>query len=102
MGSAILLPMQQDPMEEWRRLTALYGEMGDLEIHELTGQINDLTPNAQQILRDELKKRGISSEQSMPRSLGPNANQAAVRWYQETYTRADREADVSGETDSTD
>ena len=27
--------MQQDPMEEWRRLTTLYGEMGDLEIREL-------------------------------------------------------------------
>jgi hypothetical protein len=51
--------MQQDPMEEWRRLTALYSEIGDLEIRELVDQINDLTPNAQQILRDEIKKRGI-------------------------------------------
>ncbi|MGA9585218.1 MAG: hypothetical protein WBQ95_07810 [Terracidiphilus sp.] len=46
-------------MEEWRRLTALYSEMGDVEIRELAVQINDLTPTAQQILRDELKKRGI-------------------------------------------
>jgi hypothetical protein len=52
--------MQTDPMEEWRRLTALYGGMGDVEIRELADQINDLTPNAQQVLRDELKKRGIS------------------------------------------
>ncbi len=51
--------MQQDPMEEWRRLTTLYSEMGDIEIRDLLDQINDLTPNAQQILRDELKKRGI-------------------------------------------
>ena len=54
---AILLPMQEDPMEEWRRLTALYGEMGDIEIRELTSQINNLMPIAQQILRDELKKQ---------------------------------------------
>lgn len=52
--------MQQDPMEEWRRLTTLYSEMGDIEIRDLVDQINDLTPNAQQILRDELKKRGIA------------------------------------------
>jgi hypothetical protein len=54
--------MQQDPMEEWRRLTAHYSEMGDLEIRELAAQINDLTETAQQILRDELKKRGISQK----------------------------------------
>jgi hypothetical protein len=51
--------MQSDPVEEWRRLTALYGEMGDVEIVELADQIDDLTPTAQQILRDELKKRRI-------------------------------------------
>lgn len=51
--------MQQDPLEEWRRLTTLYSEMGDIEIRDLVDQINDLMPNAQQILRDELKKRGI-------------------------------------------
>ncbi len=55
-------------MEEWRRLTALYSEMGDLEIRELIDQINDLTPNAQQILRDELKKRGIAER----RPSGPS------------------------------
>jgi predicted RNA-binding Zn-ribbon protein involved in translation (DUF1610 family) len=52
--------MQNDPMEEWRRLTALYSEMGEIEIQDLADQINDLTPAAQQVLRDELKKRGIS------------------------------------------
>jgi ribosomal protein L37AE/L43A len=51
--------MQQDPMEEWRRLTSLYSEMGDIEIRDLVGQINDLTPTAQQVLRDELKKRNL-------------------------------------------
>lgn len=52
--------MQTDPVEEWRRLTTLYSEMGDVEIQELAEQIKDLTPNAQGILRDELKKRGMS------------------------------------------
>jgi hypothetical protein len=49
-------------MEEWRRLTTLYGEMGEVEIRELAGQINDLTPTAQQILRDEMRKRGMPDE----------------------------------------
>jgi len=54
--------MQADSLEEWRRLSALYGEMGDIEIQELARQINDLTPTAQEVLRDQLKKRGIESQ----------------------------------------
>ena len=59
---AILLPMQPDPVEEWRRLTTLYSEMGDLEIRELASQISDLTETAQQVLRDELKKRNVTQQ----------------------------------------
>lgn len=56
-------------MEGWRRLTALYAEMGDLEIRELADQINDLTDNAQQVLRDEMKKRGIGERRAARNSL---------------------------------
>ena len=55
--------MQADPVEEWRRLSALYSEMGDIEIEELADQISDLTPTAQDVLRDELKKRGLLDTQ---------------------------------------
>ncbi len=58
-------------MEEWRHLTALYSEMGDIEIRDLIDHINDLTPNAQQILRDELKKRGLA-ERSPSRLPSPS------------------------------
>jgi hypothetical protein len=72
--------MQQDPMEEWRSLTALYGEMGDLEIREFAAQINDLVPTAQQILRDELKKRGIS-EKPTPQSPLPSGDDSSlIHW----------------------
>lgn len=54
--------MQTDPLEEWRRLTALYSEMGDVELEELADQINDLTPTAQDVLRDEMKKRGLGDK----------------------------------------
>ena len=72
--------MQQDPMEEWRRLTTLYSEMGDLEIRELIGQINDLTPNAQQILRDELKKRGISEKPPAQNAPSPDTDSSFAHW----------------------
>jgi len=67
-------------MEEWRRLTALYSEMGDIEIRDLVDQINDLTPNAQQILRDELKKRGISEKPSSQNVLSPDNDNSLIHW----------------------
>lgn len=78
--------MQTDPLEEWRRLTALYGEMGDVEIREIAGQIDDLTPTAQQILRDEMRKRGIlegAPAQAEPASRNANAT---VNWEPSNYT----------------
>jgi len=79
--------MPTDPLEEWRRLSALYNEMGDIEIQELADQINDLTPTAQDVLRNELKKRRISTE----------ANDPVVHWHQEHGTAADTDLDVSEE-----
>jgi hypothetical protein len=74
--------MPTDPMEEWRRLTTLYGEMGDLEIRELAEQIGDLTENAQQILRDEMRKRGIAEERTTkePVAHDEQSNSAFVHW----------------------
>ena len=88
--------MPVDPMEEWRRLTQLYSEMGDLEIRELASQINDLVPAAQQVLRDELKKRGFTQR------LPPEAQRTgqfgeAVHWQQEDDTAADRDEEGSEE-----
>lgn len=48
-----------DPAEEWRRLNALYSEMGDTELLELRAGFGDLTEIAQGTLRDELKKREL-------------------------------------------
>lgn len=90
--------MQTDPMEEWRRLTTLYGEMGDVEIRELAHQINDLTDTAQQILRDELKKRGISekslSSQSGNREAVDN-DSATVHWDSREDSYQDADDDVA-------
>jgi hypothetical protein len=51
--------MQPNPLEEWQRLATLYREMGDIEIRELAASIGDLTDTAQQVLREELKNRGL-------------------------------------------
>ena len=75
--------MQADPMEEWRRLTTHYGEMGDVEIRELANQINDLTDTARQILRDELKRRDISEKSLSSQATNRDAvdnDSAAVHW----------------------
>jgi hypothetical protein len=45
--------------EKWRRLNALYLEMGDTELLELKSAFSDLTEIAQSTLRDELKKRNL-------------------------------------------
>ena len=82
-------------MEEWRHLTALYSEMGDIEIRELADQINDLTPNAQQILRDELKKRGVSEKHSSGPAQGKRDDDSgAVHW---DGRREDSDLDPNGD-----
>jgi hypothetical protein len=83
-------------MEEWRRLTTLYSEMGDVEIEELADQVNDLTPAAQGVLCDELKKRGISCDRSAPQALAPPPENAAeVHWLQEQNTAADGDLELA-------
>jgi hypothetical protein len=88
--------MAQDPVEEWRRLTALYAEMGEVEIRELADQINDLMPTAQQILREEMKKRGVTNEPTTPEEETTNGSQAVVHWERWEGTAA--EADDSKES----
>ena len=99
----ILLPMQSDPAEEWRRLSSLYGEMGDIEIQELANQINDLTPTAQNVLRDELKKRGVTGQPHTPRlSTRQQPGSAEIHWQQENDTAGDPDLDQSEEEQSID
>ena len=52
--------MHEDSIADWQRLTQLYSEMGDGELEELNASIADLTEVAQQVLRDEMKKRGLN------------------------------------------
>jgi hypothetical protein len=56
----ILLAMQNDAGSEWQRLTALYQEKSDEELLELDEDFGNLTDLARQVLRDELRKRGLT------------------------------------------
>ena len=49
--------MHEDTIADWQRLTQLYSEMDDGELEALNADIGDLTEVAQQVLRDEMKKR---------------------------------------------
>ena len=90
--------MPTDPLEEWRRLTAHYSDMGDIEIQELADQINDLTPTAQQVLRDELKKRTLTNKDEAPTSRRPSG-EAVADWEPDSYRNefsAEAEGDDEG------
>ena len=89
-------------MEEWRKLTTLYSEMGDVEIRELADQIGDLTPEAQRVLRDELKKRGVTQRSPQQEVQPPYENGAAIHWQQEEDTAADSDGPRSDEEQSRD
>jgi len=45
--------------DEYRRLEELYAEMSDQEIEAMSGQMEDLTDTAKQVLRAEISKRGL-------------------------------------------
>ena len=59
--------MQTDPVEEWRRLTEHYRTLTDDQLNELAIDLSDLTEVAQQVLRGEMKSRGLRDPQALPR-----------------------------------
>jgi ribosomal protein L37AE/L43A len=65
--------MQADPMAEWQRLTQQYREMYDGELEELAADKAGLTEVAQQVLRDELRKRGLDKLNKLNKPSGPEA-----------------------------
>ena len=74
--------MQESPDQEWRRLGEHYAGMYDEELLELARDYKNLTEMAQQVLRDEMKKRGLG-EPLAPRrenaSASPRAGNGASR-----------------------
>jgi hypothetical protein len=51
--------MQVNPAEEWQNLTEHYHTLFDGELEQLAADFGDLTPTAQQVLRNDMKNRGL-------------------------------------------
>lgn len=62
--------MQPHFADEWQRLTALYAEKSDEELLELSAEFANLTETAQQVLRDELRRRRLPTPGTPPLSEG--------------------------------
>ena len=103
-SAAILLLMQIDPAEEWRRLSEHYRGMFDGQLEELARSFSDLTETAQQVLRNELKDRGMAdparkAEAGSGRDYEPSAPDG-IRWTSAVDPRAG--ADSDGDSDPPD
>ncbi len=91
--------MQGNPAEDWQALTEHYREMSDEELSELVDDFADLTETAQQVLRDEMRKRGMGDPGARPAAKNlagiPGAESkpaATVHWEPLSY-QCDSEAD---------
>ena len=71
--------MFEDTIADWQSLTKLYGEMSDGELLELDAQLGDLTEMAQQVLRDEMKKRGLNRPRPADNAPKPIESFAALQ-----------------------
>lgn len=58
--------MQIDPVAEWQRLTEFYRAKDDEELEELAEDFGNLTETAQDVLKTELRSRGLSSPARNP------------------------------------
>jgi hypothetical protein len=56
--------MQVDPISEWQRLTEHYRQITDEELRELAVDFSDLTEAAQQVLRSEMRSRGLGDPEN--------------------------------------
>ena len=89
--------MRIDPFEEWRRLTQLYREMSGEELYELEDDFAGLTEQAQQILRDEMKTRGLVRPR--PASGEANLSERSPASALDAYDDAPKAEDGAEESD---
>jgi ribosomal protein L37AE/L43A len=80
LKTAILLHMEINPAEDWHRLTEHYRTMLDGELEELGESPDDLTETAQQVLRSEMRNRGLDEPGAARQAAGRTAKDAPDRW----------------------
>jgi hypothetical protein len=70
--------MQANPAEDWQRLTEHYRAISDEELKEIAAHFVDLTETAQQVLRNELRDRGLAMPR--PPAEAPQSHESAASW----------------------
>ncbi|MGD0893416.1 MAG: hypothetical protein ABR923_17985 [Terracidiphilus sp.] len=59
--------MFENPSDEWQRLTEHYHVMYDGELENLAADFKDLTQTAQEVLRNEMRNRGLPDPAAPPK-----------------------------------
>jgi hypothetical protein len=95
--AAILLHMQTNPAEDWHSLTEHYRAMLDGELEELADSLDDLTETAKEVLRSEMRNRGLGEPGAKPLTRGSEAP-AGARWV--SSVRPDGQIEDAGKGDA--
>ena len=96
-SAAILLHMQINPAEDWHSLTEHYRAMLDGELEELADSLDDLTETAKEVLRSEMRNRGLGEPGAKPLTRGSEAP-AGARWV--SSVRPDAQIEDAGKGDA--
>jgi hypothetical protein len=80
--------------KDWQRLSRLYDEMGEAELDQLRSEYDGLTETAQQVLRDELKKRGMAQPEDKIAVKSEGERRAALRDLEERLARPEEEEEI--------
>ena len=72
--------MQGNPAADWQGLTEHYREMSDEELQELAADFVDLTETAQQVLRTEMRNRGLHEPRAAGETRTNSDRPARPRW----------------------
>jgi hypothetical protein len=72
--------MQGNPAADWQGLTEHYREMSDEELQELAADFVDLTETAQQVLRNEMRNRGLGEPRAAGEAPKNSDRLTAPRW----------------------
>jgi len=72
--------MHDNPGQDWHWLTENYRTMLDGELEELAANFGDLTEIAQQVLRNELRNRGMAEPGTKAAATAKPETPAGIRW----------------------
>ncbi len=72
--------MEINPAEDWHSLTEHYRAMLDGELEQLAESFDDLTGTAKEVLRSEMRNRGLDEPGAARQAAGRTEQDAPERW----------------------